>query len=66
MTIPTNTSNYCTTIITPALPPPLGLGAAGGGSASETGMVMIPLISVITMIANVQIAIVQLKMMKML
>jgi hypothetical protein len=31
------------------------LGAAGGGSASETGMVMIPLSSVITMIANVQI-----------
>jgi hypothetical protein len=44
-TIPTNTGNYCSTIITPAPPPLLGLGAAGGGSASETGMVMIPLSS---------------------
>ena len=64
-TIPTNTGNYCTTIITPALPPPLGLGTASR-AASEIGMVMIPLRSVITMIANVQITIVQLKMMNML
>jgi len=41
--------------ITPAPPPPQGLGT-GGGATNQTAMVMIPQNSIIRMIDNVQIA----------